>query len=141
MKNKKINKEELIEPILGAQDYLDKLVLKKDLIIEPLDREEYGKAFKEFNNMIDGIDVLNNLLINIKAIADLKLANLYYKNESLLIRINDFNKFLSGDLIESMKNEDYQLISDLLEYEFNSYINRYKEVFIYLEKYFKEKYN
>lgn len=139
MEEIKINKSKIIEPLNGAQDYLDKLILKKDLIIKPLDNEEYQKAFKEFNNMIDGIEVLNNLLVNIKALAELQLDKLYYRDESLLMRINEFNKFLSDNLIESMKNEDYQLISDLLEYEFNSYINRYKEVFIYLEEYFNKK--
>ena len=139
-KKEKVDKDDILEPLKGAQDYLDKLSLKKDLIIVPLNNEKYNDAFREFNNMIEGIETLNNILFSIKSLVKLDLDKIYYEDESLIIKIRKFNNFLSNDLIESMKNEDYQLISDLLEYEFDSYISEYKEVFRSLEDYIEENY-
>jgi hypothetical protein len=135
-----ITKKEILDPLNGAIDYLDKLIEKKNLIVDPIENENYNLAFKEFENMINGIDVLNTLLVSVKSIEDLELANMKYEDENLLVNINDFNNFLSKELVEAMKNEDYQLVADLLTYEFEEYIEKYKLVFKGLEKYFKENY-
>jgi hypothetical protein len=140
MLNNDITKKDILEPLEGAIDYLDKLIEKKHLIVEPIENENYNLAFKEFENMINGIDVLNTLLLSVKSIEDLELETMEYRNENLLININDFNNFLSKKLVEAMKNEDYQLVADLLTYEFEKNIEKYKLVFKGLEKYFKGNY-
>lgn len=135
-----ITKKEILDPLNGAIDYLDKLIEKKNLIVDPIENENYNLAFKEFENMINGIDVLNTLLLSVKSIEDLELAAMEYRDENLLVNINVFNDFLSKELVEAMKNEDYQLVADLLTYEFEENIEKYKLVFKGLEKYFKENY-
>ena len=133
-----VKKEDILETIDGAIDYLEKISNKKDFILEPIEEENYERAFQEFENMIDGIDVLNQLLTSLQSIGKLNLSELEYKDKSITKYINEFNTFLSKELIESMKNEDYQLVYDLLKYEFDEKISNYKEIFIFLAEYFEE---
>ena len=133
-----VKKEDILETIDGAIDYLEKISNKKDFILKPIEEENYERAFQEFENMIDGIDVLNQLLTSLQSIGKLNLSELEYKDKSITKYINEFNTFLSKELIESMKNEDYQLVYDLLKYEFDEKISNYKEIFIFLAEYFEE---
>lgn len=139
MNNKTIDRDEMILSLEGAIEYLDKIVYKKEFITIPLEDEDYKIAFKEFENMIEGLDILNELLIIIKDIENIDYSKLIYENKSLIIYINEFNDFFSSKLIESMKNQDYQLVIDILNYEFEDELNKYKHVYIYLLNYLKDK--
>lgn len=138
MSKNEVKKEDVLKTINGAIDYLEKISNKKDFILEPIEEENYKRAFKEFENMIDGIDVLNQLLISLQSIGKLNFSEVEYKEKTIKKYINEFNTFLSQELIESMKNEDYQLVYDLLKYEFSEKISKYKEIFIFLSEYFEE---
>ena len=138
MSEEVVKKEEILETINGAINYLERISNKKDFILKPIEEENYERAFQEFENMIDGIDVLNQLLVSLQSIGKLNLSELEYKDKSIEKYINEFNSYMSEELIESMKNEDYQLVYDLLKYEFDEKISSYKEIFIFLAEYFEE---
>ena len=138
MSEEVVKKEEILETINGAINYLERISNKKDFILKPIEEENYERAFQEFENMIDGIDVLNQLLVSLQSIGKLNLSELEYKDKSIEKYINEFNSYMSEELIESMKNEDYQLVYDLLKYEFDEKISNYKEIFIFLAEYFEE---
>mgnify|MGYP006273840959 CR=1 FL=1 len=137
MEEKKIKLEEnrIISPLEGAEDYLDKILLKKELISDALDTEDYETAWHEFENLIDGIETLNNLLYNIEEVLDLNYTRLNYQGEKIKYYINQLNDFLSDKLIIAMENKDYLKISDLINYELEIHIQEYKKVFDFLLQY------
>ncbi len=135
--NKEITKEDIIEPLKGAIDYLDQIFLNKELISEALDEENYETAWNEFNHMISGIETLNDLLVNIRNIYGLDYNELYYKGSNLNEYIKEFNLFLSDELMVAMENKDYILVSDLINYELQKYLKQYQKVFIFLLDYVK----
>lgn len=137
MKEKKLKLEEnrIISPLEGAEDYLDKILLKKELISDALDTEDYETAWHEFENLIDGIETLNNLLYNIEEVLDLNYTRLNYQGEKIKYYINQLNDFLSDKLIIAMENKDYLKISDLINYELEIHIQEYKKVFDFLLQY------
>ena len=141
MKEKKLKLEEnrIISPLEGAEDYLDKILLKKELISDALDTEDYETAWQEFENLIEGIETLNNLLYRIEDILELDYSRLKYQEKNLEYYINQLNEFLSNKLITAMENKNYLKISDLINYELEIYIQEYKKVFSYLLKYIKNK--
>lgn len=136
--NTEITKEDIIEPLEGAIDYLDQIFLNKELISEALDEEDYETAWNEFNNMISGIETLNDLLVNVKNIYGLDYTELYYKGSNLNEYIKEFNLFLSDELMAAMENKDYMLVSDLINYELQKYLKQYQKVFIFLLDYVKK---
>lgn len=137
-KNNEITKEDIIEPLKGAIDYLDQIFLNKELISEALDEENYEVAWNEFNHLISGIETLNDLLVNVKSIYGLDYNQLYYKGSNLNEYIKDFNLFLSDELMIAMENKDYVLVSDLINYELQKYLKQYQKVFIFLLDYVKK---
>lgn len=136
--NNEITKDDIIEPLNGAIDYLDQIFLNKELISEALDEEKYEAAWNEFNNLISGIETLNDLLVNVKNIYRLDYTELYYKGSNLNEYIEQFNLFLSDELMVAMENNDYILVSDLINYEFQKYLKQYQKVFIFLRDYVKK---
>lgn len=130
-----ISQEELINPIKGAISYLDKAFLNKDIISEAINEENYQVAWKEMENLISGIETLNELLYHIKKLLDLDYEDLKYEGKSLSIYIEDFNNFLKDDVLGAMENKDYVLVSDLINYELQSYLKEYQKVFIFLFDY------
>lgn len=133
-----LKKEQLLNPLEGAIDYLEMINQKKGLISDPLSTEDYQTAFKELNNFIDGINELNQLLYTISELLDINYENLKYQEENLNYYITHFNSFLTEDLIPAMENQDFMLLSDLINYELESYLADYKKVFLKLIKYIKE---
>ena len=136
---KAVTKNDIREPIEGAIIYLDKVVLYKDSIPNHLIKEDYQKAWEKFNDMLDGLDTLNQLLINIKNLLSINYENLYIQNRTKTINgvIDEFNLFLNK-IVEGMENKDYILVSDLIEFEFGEYIESYKRVFETLLDFVKE---
>lgn len=136
---KAVDKNDIREPIEGAIIYLDKVNLYKDSIPNHLIKEDYQKAWEKFDDMLDGLDTLNQLLINIKNLLSINYENLYIQNRTKTITevINEFNLFLNK-IVEGMENKDYLLVSDLIEFEFGEYIELYKSVFESLLDFVKE---
>lgn len=136
MKNKDdFSKEEVIEPLEGAINYLDKVFLNKELISDALDYEDYQKAWEEFENLISGIETLNELLNNIKNLLGLDYEELKYEGKKINSYIEDFNVFLKDDLMIAMENKDYMLVSDLINYELQKHLKEYQKIFIFLLDY------
>lgn len=123
--------EKIIELLQGAIGYLNKVQKRKNLISDPLQNENYSLMLKEFNNLINGLEALNELLQQIEVIFAIDYTKETYKGKVLKKYIDEFNSFLMS-LIEAMENEDYFLVADLVEYEFDNYLNQYKKVFVYL---------
>ena len=132
-----LTKENLISPIQGAIDYLELIKEKKGLITEPLAKENYSIAFKELNNFINGINELNQLLYSLGDLLEVDYEELNYEENSLNYYINEFNQFLLNDLIPAMENQDYILLSDLINYELEKHLETYKKAFIKLKEYTK----
>ncbi|GAB6100044.1 hypothetical protein JCM16358_19230 [Halanaerocella petrolearia] len=130
-----IEQAELLNPLEGAVDYLNKVLLKKELISDALDEEDYEIAWQEFGNLIDGVENLNKLLYNIKNILGLDYSQIKYEGKELNHYIEQFNNFLANKLIIAMENEDYLQISDLINYELEVHIKEYKKIFIRLLNY------
>ena len=136
MKNKDdFSKEAIIEPLEGAINYLDQVFLNKELISDALDDENYQKAWEEFENLILGIETLNELLNNIKNLLGLNYKELEYEDKKINSYIEDFNVFLKDDLMIAMENKDYVLVSDLINYELQTYLKEYQKIFIFLLDY------
>ncbi|MBM7557462.1 hypothetical protein [Halanaerobacter jeridensis] len=135
MEDIEVEKEEIFDPLKGAVDYLDKILLKKEIISDALDSEDYETAWQEFENLIDGIETLNNLLYSIEGILDLDYSQLEYQGEKLDNYINHLNDFLSNKLITAIEDKDYLRISDLINYELEIHIKEYKKVFNFLLEY------
>ncbi|AGB42141.1 hypothetical protein Halha_2267 [Halobacteroides halobius DSM 5150] len=133
-----IEKEEIIEPLQGAIDYIDKVLLRKDLISQALEEENYGVAFEKFNNLISGIESLNQLLYNVDSLLPVDYNELQYEGRVINDYIKQFNDFLAGELIIAMKNEDYFLLSDLIHYELEVHLKEYRKIFICLLEYISE---
>ena len=131
----KIEENKILNPLKGARDYLDKVLLKKELISNALEEEDYETAWQEFENMVDGIETLNNLLYRVEDILQLDYNQLNYQEKELNYYINQLNVFLSNKLITAMENKDYLRISDLINYELEVHIKEYKKVFSYLLEY------
>jgi hypothetical protein len=133
-----LNKSEFIEPLQGAIDYLDQVIENRSSVTVPLDNENYGLAFEELNNFIEGIDHLNQILYYIADILDINYENLSCKEETVSYYIDQFNSFLVDELIVAMENKDYMLLSDLINYELENYLIDYqksfKKLINYLEK-------
>lgn len=130
--NAKIEKKEIYEPLEGAIDYLDKILLNKELIANALNEEDYETAWQEFENMIDGIETLNNLLYRVEDILGLDYHQIEYNGSELDYYITQLNDFLSRKLITAMKDKDYLKLSDLINYELEVHIKEYKKVFDFL---------
>lgn len=136
-KVKNIEKKEVIELLEGAIDYLDKVFLKKNLISDPLEEENIDLAFQEIENFISGIETLNQLLYNLQDLLDLDYEEIKYEGSTLNNYIVEFNKFLSNKLLEAIENEDYLLISDIVNHELSIHLKEYQKVFICLLDYVK----
>ena len=136
---KEISKNDIKKPIEGAINYLDKVMLYKDSIPNHLIKEEYNKAWQKFDDMLDGLDTLNQLLINIKDLLSINYENLYCQSRTKTINkaIEEFNSFLNR-IIEGMENKDYLQVSDLIEFEFDEYIELYRSIFESLLDFVKE---
>ena len=127
---KEFSKNDIKEPIEGAINYLDKIMLYKNSISNHLIQEDYNKAWQKFDDLLDGLDTLNQLLINIKNLLSLNYENLYCQGRTKTINeaIKEFNSFLNK-IIDGMENKDYLQVSDLIEFEFDEYIELYRNIF------------
>ena len=136
---KEVSKNDIKEPIEGAINYLDKIMLYKNSISNHLIQEDYNKAWQKFDELLDGLDTLNQLLINIKNLLSLNYENLYCQGRTKTINeaIKEFNSFLNK-IIDGMENKDYLQVSDLIEFEFDEYIELYKSIFESLLEFVKE---
>ena len=136
---KEVSKNHIKEPIKGAINYLDKVMLYKDSIPNYLIQEDYNKAWQKFDDLLDGLDTLNQLLINIKNLLSLNYENLYCQGRTKTINeaIEEFNSFLNK-IIDGMENKDYLQVSDLIEFEFDEYIELYRSIFESLLDFVKE---
>lgn len=133
-------REETIDELLnGAVDYLDRVILLKDSISNHLVKEEYDKAWDKFDDMIDGLDTLNQLLTNLKGIYSFDYDNLNCKGRTVNEKVKNFNEILN-EIIEGMENKDYLQVADLIEFEFEDYLESYKDIFICIKE-FKENIN
>lgn len=126
--------EETIDGLLnGAVDYLNRVILLKDSISNHLVKDEYDKAWNKFDDMINGLDTLNQLLTNIKNLYSLDYDNIYCKGRTINDRIGDFNEFLNK-IIDGMEAKDYFQIADLIEFEFEDHLESYKDIFICIKE-------
>ena len=139
MDQKEVSKNDIKAPIEGAINYLDKVMLHKDSIPNHLIQEEYNKAWQKFDDLLDGLDTLNQLLINLKNVLSINYENLYCqgKTETINEAIEEFNSFLNK-IIDGMENKDYLKVSDLIEFEFDEYIELYRNIFESLLDFVKE---
>ena len=136
---KEVSKNDIKEPIKGAINYLDKVKLYKDSIPNHLIKEDYDKAWQKFDDLLNGLDTLNKLLINIKNLLSINYENFYCQGRSKTINeaIEEFNSFLNK-IIEGMENKNYLRVSDLIEFEFDEYVELYKSIFESLLEFVKE---
>ncbi|MGM0370459.1 MAG: hypothetical protein ACQEP9_08560 [Bacillota bacterium] len=132
--NNDVTKDDLLEPVKGAQDYLQMVIENKNLIVVPLTNEEYETAWAEIDNLITGINELNSLLHSIKNLLNIDYKKLNYDNNTLEYYIKQLNNFLEEEIISAVENEDYILLTDLINYELESNLKSYKQVFIKLEE-------
>lgn len=123
-----IKHSQVINTLDGAIDYLDKISLLKNSISNHLNQDDYNEAWNNFKDMTEGLDTLNQLLMSIK-----KLYSIDFKEncngKAINKRITEFNLFLDK-IINGMENKDFIEIADLIEFEFEEYIESYKNVFI-----------
>jgi hypothetical protein len=138
MNYNEIDKNDIIEPLQGSIDYLNKVLLYKNSISNKLNQENYNNAWEKFEEMIDGLVKLNQLLINIQNILSIDYKEVYHENKTIAERINKFNNFLN-EIISGMENKDYLEVADLIEFEFDEYLRSYKKVFINLLNLMDEK--
>ena len=134
-----VSKSDIREPIEGAINYLDKVMLLKVSISNHLIKEDYNTAWNNFEDMIEGLETLNQLLINVQKLLSLNYDNFYCQSRTKSIKeaIEEFNLFLNK-IIKGMENSDYLQVSDLIEFEFDEYIELYKDVFKSLLDFVKE---
>lgn len=120
--------ELIIESMMEGVDYLPKLQANLYQSAMMFQQANIGKGIEIFQNCIDGLIWLNQLLKNIQIylIKDLKLS---HKEMDFNSKIEDFNQILN-ELLIAWENEDYTLISDLIEYELTSILTDWQNNFV-----------
>lgn len=107
--------ELIIECMMEGVSYLPKLEINLYQAAIMFQQTNISKGIALFQNCIDGLIWINQLLKNIQ-IYLINTDELNLKNSGYHGQIENFNKVID-DLLIAWKNEDYILISDLIEYE------------------------
>lgn len=120
--------ELIIESMMEGVDYLPKLQANLCQSAMMFQQANIGKGIEIFQKCIDGLIWLNQLIKNIQIylIKDFKLS---HKEVDFNSKIEDFNQILN-ELLIAWENEDYTLISDLIEYELTSILTDWQNNFI-----------
>lgn len=106
--------ELIIESMVEGVEYLPKLCLGLRKSVTMFQQANIGEGIDIFQKSIDGLTWLNQLLRSIEIYwteSELNVQGLSYQNQ-----IERFDQVLR-ELLKAWENEDYILISDLLEYE------------------------
>lgn len=131
---KKVKKEQIQKPLKGAVEYIDKAIFLKDGIANSIQGEDYKKAFEKFENLLESLDYLNDLLDSVETLLKLNYQQLMVESNSIDENIKEFNSFLQ-EVMTAMKDQDYLLVADLIEFELEEYLRSYKKIFIFLDEY------
>lgn len=97
--------EKQMEVLITANTYIDKLKVGINNVVNDINSGNENSAMNAMNSIFDGIEWLTNVI---------SLTRDLHKGK---VSIGNTNEVLL-EMIESLENEDYVLISDLFQYEF-----------------------
>lgn len=140
--NDNINKKDIVDLLKESLTYLDRVILFKAVLIEALDNEDYQKLYTNLEDLFEGLGWLNKLLKDLRDILNLDYQALFVGNngETAIDKINKFNKFLN-ELNVCLQSQDYVLLNDILEYEFDEQIKEYQQIFVEIDSFLNDKIN
>lgn len=97
-------KNEKIEALQTANEYLDKLKSGINKVINLIEEDNEGKACNYLSDITEGIDWISQV---ITLTADIQKEK---------IELGDINEKLT-EAVEALENEDYNLLGDIFKYE------------------------
>lgn len=108
------------ETLIDAADYIEKIILTIDDIVENFLAGRDNTALKKFVEMVDSLEWIINVVILTKP-----------TQKEIGIELGDPDAFMSSvnEIIGAFENSDYVLLGDLLNYEAKPVLEQWSRQF------------